>query len=553
MTIIKAFSAIPRNVREWSTFFRDATVALSTGQDVETAINTKAPKSAQFLVGASNGQLTAQRLVTNTSTVAWDLATAGQAKASLAYERTASETAAGITPSILSYEPTFFDPRRFGAVGNGVTDDTVALQKALDVAGVNGGTVKLPAGFTFLCTANLNVPVGIDTAVDIEGSSWTHGGIKFSGASVTTGLTFSGSSYAYCGEVRNLRIYCVSGAVRGITFDDLNHPRVTRCAIHGAAGEGVLFDTCLMGKLTHTLLVGCGSATKGSIEVDNCTTWFWDHSRISGGNTTVGGLLIDRTPSVSIIGGAIETCGIQIRIGSKTETTTGCTGGLIFGIDLENPGDNNHYIDFGAGLSSSARCNSWEVRGCAGLPSGTTTVTYAVKMNQCSGIEFSANNWSVPNGTSIYELTSTTNAGIVVRSHRNLFNASGIPWVRKNSAQVKAAGPYMDWNSEDVPRGLNPPTLANGSGATPSVLISATQGGYYRQMALFNGGATTVTALTGGERGMEIYVSTTNGNTTLTHSTSTADQFLCTGGVDLTMTANVSYHFVHNGTLWVQV
>ena len=477
--------------------------------------------------------------------------TADQVGAAL-YPRTAAEIAASVVPSNYAYP--VGDPRRYGATGDGVTNDAAAVQAALNVLGVTGGTLKLPSGLTFLCTANLNVPVGTATAVDVEGSSWTAGGLKFSGTGVTTGLTFSGSSYTYAGEVRNLRIYCVSGAKRCITFNDVNHPRVTRCALHGAAGSGAYFNLTLMGQLTHTLVISCGSATEAAVEVDNSTTWHWSHSRISNSAvTTQGGLRIDRTPCALIEGGAIESTGTCIRVGSKTETSIDCTPGTITGIDLENPGEGNYYIDFGSGMTVDARCNAWVVEGVTGLPSTTTTVTAAVRLNQCSAHEYTANNWSVPNGTATHILTGTTNLGISIREHRNLYAASGIPWVYQNSAQVVSASPYYDWSSSSVPAGYSPASVPSLSGATPSILISATQGGYYRRAAMANGGATTVTALTGGTAGMEILLYATNGNTTLTHSTSVSDQFLLTGGTNLTMAANVFYHFIHNGTLWVQV
>jgi len=41
------------------------------------------PNDAEYLTGAANGDLTAERVVTNTSTVAWDLGTPGQAKANV--------------------------------------------------------------------------------------------------------------------------------------------------------------------------------------------------------------------------------------------------------------------------------------------------------------------------------------------------------------------------------------------------------------------------------------------------------------------------------------
>lgn len=46
----------------------------------------------------------------------------------------------------------------FGAVGDGVTDDTAAIQAALDSLGVAGGTVVIPDGTTPLIDSNLNIP-----------------------------------------------------------------------------------------------------------------------------------------------------------------------------------------------------------------------------------------------------------------------------------------------------------------------------------------------------------------------------------------------------------
>jgi hypothetical protein len=43
------------------------------------AISAGAPTSAEYLVGALSGALSAERLVTNTATAAWDLSTPGQA------------------------------------------------------------------------------------------------------------------------------------------------------------------------------------------------------------------------------------------------------------------------------------------------------------------------------------------------------------------------------------------------------------------------------------------------------------------------------------------
>jgi hypothetical protein len=46
----------------------------------------------------------------------------------------------------------------FGAVGNGTTDDTAAVQSALNSFGTAGGTVLIPDGMTPLIDSNLNIP-----------------------------------------------------------------------------------------------------------------------------------------------------------------------------------------------------------------------------------------------------------------------------------------------------------------------------------------------------------------------------------------------------------
>src|SRR5688572_23228328 len=55
--------------------------------------------------------------------------------------RTPAEVAAGVTPVNYAYAPG--DVRRYGIKGDG-TDEHVAIQSALDVAGIDGGNVIFP-------------------------------------------------------------------------------------------------------------------------------------------------------------------------------------------------------------------------------------------------------------------------------------------------------------------------------------------------------------------------------------------------------------------------
>jgi len=467
--------------------------------------------------------------------------------------QTAAEIAAGITPINKAYPPG--DVRRYGAVSDDATDSTAAIANALLVAAVNGGTVYVGEGSGYLCTANLSVPVGNGNTVDIVGSGWASGGIRFQGASVTTGITFAGSGYSYAGSVKNCRIRGSGSALRGVTFTDVTNGRVERCYFSNVNGAGVAFLGTLMGVLDHCLFTSCGSLTEGAVEVDTfgsvlSTTFKWDHSYISTCNTTVGGLIINRTYHVTILGGAIETSGICLRIGNKSDSTLGCVGGIIHGLDMENPGNTHFYMELGAGLST-VFINSYDIRGCNGSPSGTTTVQHAVSMSRCNGVTFAANNFAVPNGDSVYELESTGNFGVEIAPHRNLFDSAGIPWVRINGVQQMAAGPQTAWSQSSVLEGLTVEKTI--SGANPNCNVSSTQGGYHARLLMFNGAATNMATLTGGQEGCIVYLRAGNANTTIVHNPGVADAFRLTGGVNLTPSSGQLYGFIRGATDWVQI
>jgi hypothetical protein len=288
--------------------------------------------------------------------------------------------------------------------------------------------------------------------------------------------------------------------------------------------------------------------------VGDSTTFRWEHSRISGGDDTVGGLIIDNTTVVDIDGGAIESCGPPIKIGTRSDSSGSTYRGFhIHNIDLENPGTGNPYIDLGSGLSGGTLLQNIQVDSVDASPSGTTTVPHFLRADNFSGLHVNSNHFTLGSApTSCFEISSTTFSGVNIYPHRNL-TALAVAWVRVNSSQVLAAGPRVLWNSEDCPRGLVQRTsLPNLTGATPSILVSSTMGGYYSRVGMTNGGATTVTSLSGGELHMEVEISATNGNTTLTHGTGSGE-FFCVGAANLTLTANLVYRFRHNGTYWAQV
>jgi polygalacturonase len=82
---------------------------------------------------------------------------------------TAAETAANITPTDYSFQP--FDVRRYGAVGDGSTDDADAFGAALLAAAQTDGEVYVPAGPSYYRIASaLTVPSGVTVRGDGYGS-----------------------------------------------------------------------------------------------------------------------------------------------------------------------------------------------------------------------------------------------------------------------------------------------------------------------------------------------------------------------------------------------
>lgn len=476
------------------------------------------------------------------------------------YKRTTAEIAANITPTNFSYAPDGLDMvLRYGADPTGSNDSTAAFQNALLVCAKSGLPLRIPAG-TYKIGADLTVPVGVvflnsaPFAIDILGAGREQTIIQFTGGGITNGIYFNGvSNFKLCGKICDVTLDGATVAPTVLTFQNCDMPRAERCIFRRTTGRAVWFNTTIMGQLISCYITGAGSASQAAVEVLSSTTFRWDTSYCSGNNVDcVAGLRIDKSGQSVLIGGAIETSGIPIQIGSLADTTAGCVGGLIHGMDLELP--NDHYLEFGYGCSGSAQIEDWDVRANSGFPSGAPVVTYAVKCNKCVSIRFGDNNWA-QNGspTATYWLEGATNLGVEIEPHRELFGNS-FPWVMQNGAQITWATPVVHFSLADLIGNGKVPNLATLTGATASLQVN-TQGGINRDFLVFNSGATTMTALSGGVRGMEINMISTNGNTTLTHSTSTANQWNLTlsGAANLVMVASKPYKFIHNGTNWYQV
>ena len=120
--------------------------------------------------------------------------------------RTAAEIAAGVTPTNFAYAP--YNAFRYGATGNGVTDDTAALQRWLNAS--IGQYAILPAG-TYLISSQLTAGSSTRIFGDARGKTI----IAYGGSTAITGgsmLLFSAGSSSICSafQLWNVQFICTS-------------------------------------------------------------------------------------------------------------------------------------------------------------------------------------------------------------------------------------------------------------------------------------------------------------------------------------------------------
>lgn len=150
----------------------------------------------------------------------------------------------------------------YGAIGNGITDDTTALQDALDAAIADGKTLVIPAG-SYLITETLtagNGTVSVDgltvksdglgLAKIIWGGSGTDNMLELLGCSGTVldGLYFDGSNITGTSG-----IYQTTGASTPSMYTTLRNCAVVQCPAGGykveqwsATCDFLVFDNCTL-------------------------------------------------------------------------------------------------------------------------------------------------------------------------------------------------------------------------------------------------------------------------------------------------------------------
>lgn len=240
------------------------------------------------------------------------------------------------------------DPRDFGALGDGTTDDTAAMQACIDAAG-EGGVVELPP-MVFLITGTLVLPSGIE----LRGS-----GSRGSTLHASTDITMVRATGGQAHGLRNLRVRNVFVGARtayDIEFINPTKPILSDVEVDLATGTrikgGVIFrkdaglsGNAFMPQLSRVWIRNGHLVTDGVTDGHFVDGYVWavntggraavDMSNISNGWSFQGvdvipseadgaGYRIEQTWDTNIVGGYID--------GSYAEQDSG------YGVRLINAG-----------------------------------------------------------------------------------------------------------------------------------------------------------------------------------------------------------------------
>jgi len=244
----------------------------------------------------------------------------------------------------------FVSVKDFGAVGDGVTEDTAAIQAAINSLPENGGAVYMPAG-KYLLQSSVIWPTKKHVVLYGAGSSGQGNGASHPGA---TELIYTGAGVAIRMVGTGFDVDQVGGELRGFTLKGPSRgiaPASIGVDVQWASGSsgqfsirdlyvyefgtGIRLDAVLESAFYDVCVRGCGKAwhINPTVEAVNANHWF--NCRAESSET---GIEIYNSANLNIWhGGTVQGCDVGVNfVGSAGAPNANGFDGVWFEGNLEN-------------------------------------------------------------------------------------------------------------------------------------------------------------------------------------------------------------------------
>jgi hypothetical protein len=200
------------------------------------------------------------------------------AGAGLLYPVTTAENNAGVTPLNFNYPPG--NVLRYGAVGDGIADDSTPIQKALLVGQqLNGPVIVLPADSAFLITTYLQI--GSNTQLELQGTLFVNNrsaGLFSNGAA---NIVIEGYGTGMITDLSVQNNYQWNSSANGNSFPVIHLRSSSNCVIRNLNIQYVARGIFTSNATATTGPFIAGQAAPVSNKILNCNIQFCEYSGVS--------------------------------------------------------------------------------------------------------------------------------------------------------------------------------------------------------------------------------------------------------------------------------
>lgn len=335
----------------------------------------------------------------------------------------------------------FISVKDFGAVGDGVVDDTAAMNNAAIAAGAAKKSLFVPAG-VYKMTAPWAVPLKVyvlGESMSIQDSydpanAWQYGSIIYK-AHTGNGITKTGASaYDEGAPFENITISSHRTnfpAGNGFVLDQCSNVHLIRCNVFGVGGDCYVLGVTAGDVTGHNYVYNCYSNNPLGVHYRVRQKWGRFHYPVADGGTH--GMYLDNAPETHVDGFHFEGFTVAaVRCANGNQSSrfvgkgfVGNTANALYGFILDNAvGNNNISIENVKFQGPSGLANS------VGVSIGVNAINTRVE-----GCEF--NQWAtaVDNNASYL----TTKSWVI----NSTFYANGL-CIRSNAGNSEYRGNQFD-------------------------------------------------------------------------------------------------------------